>query len=181
MIGGFAFIDVDVEYMQIPDYIDIIKTALDLGTVQKKLKSVSYTSAFDFVPDVRLTFNNAMTYIPCGHVVHDMAIQLNMMSENRWRTIEKLVSTATKKDVEVYRVDLKRRNTLLVDCNDVLVEGARGTELVKPKMTIVAFGNSLAEISNDLSSHIIELLQQCIDSNTDMAGNGETQIDIHVY
>jgi hypothetical protein len=99
MIGGFAFIDVDVEYMQIPDYIDIIKTALDLGTIQKKLKSVSYTSAFDFVPDVRLTFNNAMTYIPCGHVVHDMAIQLNMMFENRWRTIEKLVSTATKKDV----------------------------------------------------------------------------------
>jgi hypothetical protein len=48
-------------------------------------------------------------------------------------------------------------------------------------MTIVAFGNSLAEISNDLSSHIIELLQQCIDSNTDMAGNGEIHIDIHVY
>jgi hypothetical protein len=57
MIGGFAFIDVDVEYMQIPDYIDIIKTALDLGTVQKKPKSVSYTSAFDFVLDVRDTTN----------------------------------------------------------------------------------------------------------------------------
>jgi hypothetical protein len=41
-----------------------------------------------------------------------------------------------------------------------------------------AFGNCLASIADDLPSHILELLQQCIDSNTDMAGDGEIEIDI---
>jgi hypothetical protein len=42
-----------------------------------------------------------------------------------------------------------------------------------------AFGNSLAEIADDLPAHIIELLQQCMDGNTDTAGDGEIEIDIH--
>jgi hypothetical protein len=61
------------------------------------------------------------------------------------------------------------------------VEGVRQTEPVKPKMTAAekeAFGNCLASIADDLPSHILELLQQCIDSNADMAGDGEIEIDI---
>ncbi|OEL35923.1 Transcription factor GTE8 [Dichanthelium oligosanthes] len=175
-------IPVDVVKLQIPDYFDIIKTPMDLGTVQKKLESGSYTSPSDFAADVRLTFNNAITYNPRGHAVHDMAIQLNKMFENRWRTIEKkLASVATDKHVEVDRADSKRRKTPPVDRSEVSVEGVRQTEPVKPKMTAAekeAFGNCLAEISDDLPSHIVELLQQCTDSNTDMPGDGEIEIDI---
>jgi hypothetical protein len=175
-------VPVDVVKLQIPDYFDIIKTPMDLGTVQKKLESGSYTSPSDFAADVRLTFNNAMTYNPRGHAVHDMAIQLNKMFENRWRTIEKkLASVAAEKHVEVDRADSKRRKTSPVDRSDVSVEGVRQTEPVKPKMTAAekeAFGNCLASIADDLPSHILELLQQCIDSNTDMAGDGEIEIDI---
>ncbi|KAG2652137.1 hypothetical protein PVAP13_1NG333900 [Panicum virgatum] len=175
-------VPVDVVKLQIPDYFDIIKTPMDLGTVQKKLESGSYTSPSDFAADVRLTFNNAMTYNPRGHAVHDMAIQLNKMFENRWRPIEKkLASMSAEKHVEVDRADSKRRKTPPVDRSDVSVEGVRQTEPVKPKMTAAekeAFGNCLASIADDLPSHILELLQQCIDSNADMAGDGEIEIDI---
>jgi hypothetical protein len=41
-----------------------------------------------------------------------------------------------------------------------------------------AFGNCLASISDELPPHIFELLQQCIDSNTDIPGDGEIEIDI---
>lgn len=175
-------VPVDVVKLQIPDYFDIVKTPMDLGTVQKKLESGSYTSPSDFAADVRLTFNNAMAYNPRGHAVHDMAIQLNKMFESRWRPIEKkLASAATEKHVEVDRADSKRRKTPPVDRSDVSMEGVRQTEPEKPKMTAEereAFGNCLASISDELPPHIFELLQQCIDSNTDMPGDGEIEIDI---
>nr|CAB3447149.1 unnamed protein product [Digitaria exilis] len=174
-------IPVDVVKLQIPDYFDIIKTPMDLGTVQKKLESGSYTSPSEFAADVRLTFNNAMTYNPRGHAVHDMAIHLNKMFENRWRSIEKkLASLATGKHVEVDRADSKRQ-TPTMDLSEVSIEGVRQAEPLKPKMTAAekeAFGNCLAEISDDLPTHIIEFLQQCIDSNTDMPGDGEIEIDL---
>jgi len=176
-------VPVDIVKLQIPDYFDIVKTPMDLGTVKKKLESGSYTSPSDFAADVRLTFNNAMAYNPRGHAVHDMAIQLNKMFESRWRPIEKkLASAATEKHVEVDRADSKRRKTPPVDRSDVSMECARQTEPETPKMTAEereAFGNCLASISDELPPHIFELLQQCIDSNADLSGDGEIEIDIH--
>ncbi|XP_062222850.1 transcription factor GTE10-like [Phragmites australis] len=177
-------VPVDVVKLQIPDYFDIIKHPMDLGTVKKKLDSGSYTSPSDFAADVRLTFNNAMSYNPRGHAVHDMAIQLNKMFENKWRTIEKkLASVPTETHVEVDRTD-SRRKTPPVDCSDVSMECVRQAETGKPKMTFdekEAFGNCLSSLSEDqeLPAHIIDLLQQCIDSNTDQLGDGEIEIDIH--
>jgi hypothetical protein len=111
-----------------------------------------------------------------------MAIQLNKMFENRWRTVEKkLASAGIEKHVDVDKADSKRRKTPPVDRSDVSVGGLWQTEPVKPKMTAAereAFGNSLAEIADDLPAHIIELLQQCMDGNTDTAGDGEIEIDI---
>nr|XP_045090563.1 transcription factor GTE8 isoform X2 [Aegilops tauschii subsp. strangulata] len=178
-------VPVDVEKLNIPDYNEIIKHPMDLGTIKKKLDSGSYTSPFDFAADVRLTFNNAITYNPRGHAVHDMAIQLNKMFESRWKTVEKkLVSAATKPHVEVDRADSKRRKTPPVDRSDLSIDCVRPTEIVKPKMTFEekeSFGNCLASLSEDpeLPGHIIDMLQQCIDNNTDQLGDEEIEIDIH--
>uniref|UniRef100_A0A0E0K219 Bromo domain-containing protein n=1 Tax=Oryza punctata TaxID=4537 RepID=A0A0E0K219_ORYPU len=182
---------VDAVKLNIPDYFQIIKNPMDLGTIRSKLDSGSYTNPSDFAADVRLTFSNAMTYNPRGHLVHDYAIQLNKMFESRWRTIEKkLASIATEAHVEVDRADSKRRKTPPVDCSEVSTEcvrpteSARPTESVKPKMTFEekeSFGNCLASLSEDpeVPAHIIDLLQQCIDNNTDQLGDGEIEIDIH--
>ncbi|KAM3197349.1 hypothetical protein ACQJBY_072794 [Aegilops geniculata] len=178
-------VPVDVEKLNIPDYNEIIKHPMDLGTIKKKLDSGSYTSPFDFAADVRLTFNNAITYNPRGHAVHDMAIQLNKMFESRWKTVEKkLVSAATKPHVEVDRADSKRRKTPPVDRSGLSIDCVRPTEIVKPKMTFEekeSFGNCLASLSEDpeLPGRIIDMLQQCIDNNTDQLGDEEIEIDIH--
>ncbi|VAH72876.1 unnamed protein product [Triticum turgidum subsp. durum] len=178
-------VPVDVEKLNIPDYNDIIEHPMDLGTIKKKLDSGSYTSPFDFAADVGLTFNNAITYNPRGHAVHDMAIQLNKMFESRWKTVEKkLVSAATKPHVEVDRADSKRRKTPPVDHSDLSIDCVRPAEIVKPKMTFEekeSFGNCLASLSEDpeLPGHIIDMLQQCIDNNTDQLGDEEIEIDIH--
>ncbi|KAL6899642.1 hypothetical protein ACP4OV_006300 [Aristida adscensionis] len=178
-------VPVDVVKLQIPDYYDIVKHPMDLGTIKKKLDSGSYTSPSEFAADVRLTFNNAMIYNPRGHAVHDMAIQLNKMFESRWRTVEKkLASAANVTHVEVDRADSKRRKTPPVDRSDVSMECARQAEPVKPNMTFEekeAFGNCLASLSEDqeLPAHIIDLLQQCMVRNSDQTGEGEIEIDMH--
>ena len=67
---------VDPVELGLPDYFDVIKRPMDLGTILKKLDSNPYHSIDDFEADVRLTFENAITYNETGSDVHDMAKEL---------------------------------------------------------------------------------------------------------
>lgn len=53
---------VDPEKLNVPDYYDIIKNPMDLGTIKAKLSSNQYTSMRDFVQDVQLVFDNCILY-----------------------------------------------------------------------------------------------------------------------
>ncbi|KAJ8600694.1 hypothetical protein CTAYLR_008316 [Chrysophaeum taylorii] len=53
---------VDPVELNLPDYFDVIKKPMDLGTIQKRLESNSYKVISDFGDDVRLTFDNAILY-----------------------------------------------------------------------------------------------------------------------
>ncbi|KAL8478575.1 hypothetical protein ACS0TY_030456 [Phlomoides rotata] len=96
---------VDVVAHNIPDYFNVIKHPMDLGTVKSKLQSNKYTSPMQFAADVRLTFNNAMTFNPPDNLVHGYAMQLGKFFEVRWKSIEKKLpstaddSTASKSSV----------------------------------------------------------------------------------
>ncbi|KAK1266770.1 Transcription factor GTE10 [Acorus gramineus] len=80
---------VDVVKLQIPDYFNVIKHPMDLGTIKSKIASGVYSSPSDFLADVRLTFTNAKTYNPPGNDVHIMADTLSKFFEVRWKPIEK--------------------------------------------------------------------------------------------
>lgn len=83
---------VDVVGMALHDYYDIIKIPMDLGTVKSKLSKNLYDSPASFAADVRLTFNNAMTYNPKDHEVHIIAEQFLARFEELFRPInEKLM------------------------------------------------------------------------------------------
>ncbi|GJN07269.1 hypothetical protein PR202_ga25088 [Eleusine coracana subsp. coracana] len=73
----------------IPDYFDIIRDPMDLGTVKKKLTNRKYTNIDEFAADVRLTFSNAMTYNPPGNPVHTVAKELNEIFESEWELVER--------------------------------------------------------------------------------------------
>ncbi|KAL3900095.1 MAG: hypothetical protein SGCHY_001569 [Lobulomycetales sp.] len=45
-----------------PDYYDIIKSPMDLGTMTKKLKNMQYSSKKDFADDLNLIWSNCMIY-----------------------------------------------------------------------------------------------------------------------
>ncbi|CAH0520497.1 unnamed protein product [Peronospora belbahrii] len=53
---------VDPVQWNIPDYFDIIKCPMDLGTIKKRLESEHYTSVEAFAGDVRLVFENCIAY-----------------------------------------------------------------------------------------------------------------------
>ena len=67
---------VDPIELGLPDYFDVIKKPMDLGTVNRRLDNCQYHSIDEFAADVLLTFDNAMQYNEVGSVVHDMAAEL---------------------------------------------------------------------------------------------------------
>ncbi|CAI8617462.1 unnamed protein product [Vicia faba] len=79
---------VDVEGLGLHDYFTIITHPMDLGTVKTRLNKNWYKSPKEFAEDVRLTFDNAMTYNPEGQDVHVMAEHLSKVFEDRWAIIE---------------------------------------------------------------------------------------------
>ncbi|KAM7498015.1 hypothetical protein LguiA_022429 [Lonicera macranthoides] len=79
---------VDANALGLHDYFTIIKHPMDLGTVKSRLSKNWYKSPREFAEDVRLTFDNAMTYNPKGQDVHVMAEQLSKIFEEKWTVIE---------------------------------------------------------------------------------------------
>ena len=51
---------VDPVKLGIPDYFDVVKRPMDLGTIRKRLKSEEIRSKEQFVELVRLVFDNAI-------------------------------------------------------------------------------------------------------------------------
>jgi len=80
---------VDPDLYGIPDYFDVIRSPMDLGTIKNKLTKKKYVSIEDFAADVRLTFSNAMKYNPPGNDVHIFAKELNEMFDSEWESVER--------------------------------------------------------------------------------------------
>eukprot|EP00026_Physarum_polycephalum_P007411 Phypoly_transcript_07471.p1 GENE.Phypoly_transcript_07471~~Phypoly_transcript_07471.p1 ORF type:complete len:511 (+),score=85.24 Phypoly_transcript_07471:176-1534(+) len=64
---------VDPVVMNLPDYFDIIKRPMDLGTISTNLNDKKYPTVATFADDVRLVFNNAMLYNAVRSDIHKAA------------------------------------------------------------------------------------------------------------
>jgi Bromodomain len=67
--------------LEIPNYFEIIKNPMDLGTVQKRLKAGYYRTNEEFATDTRLIFENCITFNGVGPGVSRMAKQLMLKFE----------------------------------------------------------------------------------------------------
>jgi len=67
---------VDPVELGLPDYFEVVKKPMDLGTIRKKLENGCYHSLEEFEGHVHLTFDNAMLYNPEGSVVYNMAKEM---------------------------------------------------------------------------------------------------------
>lgn len=67
---------VDPVAMGLPDYFQVVKSPMDLGTIKARLHAVAYKSRKDVAGDIRLVFQNAMLYNPPSNLVHVCAREL---------------------------------------------------------------------------------------------------------
>ncbi|CAG9128073.1 unnamed protein product [Plutella xylostella] len=77
---------VDVE--EVPDYLSIISTPMDLSTMQSKLTSGGYESDAQFVADAALVFRNCYTYNRDTHPVARSAVRLEKYFNKRAAELE---------------------------------------------------------------------------------------------
>ena len=68
---------VDPVALNIPDYFDIIKQPMDLGTIQKNIENHILTSKEEFAAAVQLVFSNAVLYNKPQDDVYDKINRLN--------------------------------------------------------------------------------------------------------
>jgi E1A/CREB-binding protein len=107
---------VDPVELGLPDYFEIIKKPMDLGSIQKRLENGAYHAIEDFQSDVNLTFENAMTYNEDGSVVYDMAKELKTRAE---ADMKKLVIVLETEDRERRK---NERACTLCGCEKLLFE-----------------------------------------------------------
>jgi len=93
---------VDWETLGLPEYPEIIKEPMDLGTIKSKLSSGKYKEPFDFTKDMRLVWENAMTFNQAGSPIYDVAQNFQRLFERKYEMLtygrRKLTSTITEKD-----------------------------------------------------------------------------------
>lgn len=107
---------VDPVELGLPDYFEVIKRPMDLGTIKKRLENGCYHSLEDFEAHCHLTFDNAMAYNPEGSVVYNMA---NEMKEKFTSEYANLIRELTAEE------DAKRKNgeaCSLCGCEKLLFE-----------------------------------------------------------
>ncbi|GFP84936.1 transcription factor gte8 [Phtheirospermum japonicum] len=176
---------VDVVALNIPDYFDVIKKPMDLGTIKSKITSGKYSCPLDFLADVRLTFTNAKTYNPPGTDVHIMADAMSQFFELRWKAIEKKLVTSTTQslpeksgvldEIEISKpLSPSKKRKLSPRPNEVM------QETIKRKMT----DEEKHKISSELESFIGDLPDSVIDflrAHTSNKGDGEEdEIEIDI-
>ena len=61
---------------------------MDLGTVEKRLKSGAYTNPNQFADDMRLIWNNAMTYNPKQSPIYLMTVAIKEFFEKTFKEVE---------------------------------------------------------------------------------------------
>lgn len=76
---------VDPVALNIPDYPNVVKRPMDLGTIRRRLDNCRYHRPADFEADVRLVFDNAMRFNPSENFVHYHAQQLKNLAEQEFK------------------------------------------------------------------------------------------------
>ena len=82
-----------VDVVAVPDYLDIIHDPMDLSTVEGKLVSGKYTSAYEFSVDVRKIWSNAFQYNAQDTDLYQATVALSAYFESLFKGYEHLLLT----------------------------------------------------------------------------------------
>ncbi|XP_076951446.1 transcription factor GTE4-like [Bidens hawaiensis] len=195
---------VDPLALGLHDYFDIIKHPMDLGTVKSRLDKNWYNSPMEFAEDVRLTFQNAMTYNTKGQDVHAMAELLLKLFEDKWKIIEAdyiqeskfAVNTPTSKQAPPQLLPVSSRVEASVPDKDpkpnptVVSHTGRTPSLKKPKakdpnkreMTYEEkqkLSMNLQNLPSEKLDHVVKIIKKRIFSLSQK--DDEIEVDIDTF
>ena len=96
-VNDFFTAPVDPVALNIPNYLEIIKEPMDLGTIENRMNVNVIDSPQEFARLVRLTFTNAIKYnsLP-DNPVHRAARDMLSIFTSRFGTIDKAFEAAKK-------------------------------------------------------------------------------------
>lgn len=77
----------------VPDYLDIVHEPIDLSTVEDKLASGKYTSAYEFSVDIRKIWSNAFLYNAQDTELYQVTVTLSAYFEALFKGCEHLLLT----------------------------------------------------------------------------------------
>mmetsp|Transcript_26891 Transcript_26891/g.65297 ORF Transcript_26891/g.65297 Transcript_26891/m.65297 type:complete len:1172 (+) Transcript_26891:268-3783(+) len=83
------------EPVTVPGYHEIIKNPMDLSTVERMMFGEKY-DVDHFKRDVLLVWDNAMTFNPSWHQVHEMAVMLRAMFLQKYERVVKFLAEKSK-------------------------------------------------------------------------------------
>ena len=125
------------EALGLVDYLSVVKTPMDLGTVKEKLSSGKYQNEDECVADIRLIWHNAMLYNAPGAAVYVKAKSLSEAFESQWALFRKndAQRPATQQEMtslaeKCYKIDPEELGKLLE-----MLERSCPSCLVKKKET----------------------------------------------
>lgn len=78
---------VDPVALKIPDYPDIVREPMDLGTVRRKLADREYAWPSDMIADIRKIWENSFLYNPSHSPIHKMTTTMHDYFNKCWPTI----------------------------------------------------------------------------------------------
>lgn len=82
---NFPFLQpVDPVALNVPDYFEIVKQPMDLGTIQTNLANNKYENGDEFERDVKLIFKNCYAFNPEGTDVNLMGHKLELIFDKKW-------------------------------------------------------------------------------------------------
>jgi bromodomain-containing factor 1 len=89
---------VDVVALNIPHYLDMIKKPMDLGTVDRRLKTSSYETVSEFCADFNLIVENTITFNGAQHAISETGIKMRANFERQMRLLPELHFAMTVKE-----------------------------------------------------------------------------------
>jgi hypothetical protein len=166
--NAYIFLEpVDWKGLGLTDYLKVIKTPMDLGTVGSKLGSDQYASMDAFFDDLYLIWSNCMVYNADGSEVYKMAAQLKAETD-KYRSPASPVVTAPAPP----SAKSKRKSTAAEPSEEDLAD-----EEEKRREDIVRLGKRFAALQHDYLGGAIRFIYAKCPKAVKMVESGQFEID----
>jgi hypothetical protein len=160
---------VDWKALNLPDYPEIIKMPMDLGTIEKKLTKGAYSSPEKFAADVRLVWKNAQTYNRADSGIYQTADALSKLFEKKFGKVKKGGAPAAGPATPGSAAGAKRRRP----------GDGKGETREVTRQDRVKFSQMVNQLSSDQLGHMVGVLQRQCPEAVNEEDDDELEIEIN--